>query len=77
MSKPLPQFVAERVRAELGIQQISGAELARRMNVSQAYVWRRLNGETPFDVAELASLAELLGVPVTRFLPVDIEAAAS
>ena len=77
MSKTLAQVVAEQVRAELGVQQVSGAELARRLKVSQAYIWRRINGETAFNVAELEGIAAALGVPVTRFLPADDQAAAS
>lgn len=77
MSKPLAQLVAEQVRAVLGIRQVSGAELARRLNVSHAYVSRRLNAETAFDVTELETIAAILDVPVSRFLPADDRAAAS
>lgn len=76
MSKSLAEAVAGRVRAELAVLRISGAELARRMEVSQAYVWRRLNGETPFDVADLDRIAALIGVPVDRFLTSERSAVA-
>lgn len=76
MSKPLSQVAAEQVRAELAIQQVTGSELARRLNVSHAYVSRRLNGETPFDLRDLEAVAAALGVPTSRFLPAD-QAAAS
>jgi transcriptional regulator with XRE-family HTH domain len=41
------------------------------MGVSQALVSRRLTGEVPFDVAELSRIAEILGVPVSTFMPAE------
>lgn len=68
MGKTLADTVAERVRAELAVKRVTGAELARRMGVSHAYVSRRLNGHEPFDVAELGEIADLIEVPVDRLL---------
>jgi transcriptional regulator with XRE-family HTH domain len=56
------------VTAELENQHVSGSELARRMDVSQAYVSRRLRAEVPFNLAELDLVAEVLAVPVSQFL---------
>lgn len=68
MRKPLAEHVSDRVRATLAVKRVSGAELARRMEVSPTYVWRRVNGEVPFDVADLERIADLIGVPVGELL---------
>lgn len=71
MSEAITAAVAAEVRAELGRQNVSGTGLARMMGVSQALVSRRLTGEVPFDVAELSRIAEILGVPVSTFMPAE------
>lgn len=45
------------------------------LGMSQAAAWRRLKGDVPFDVAELAAVAEMLGVPLSKFLPTEASAA--
>lgn len=60
--------VAAEVRAELARQQMSQSELAKRLGVAQQTVSRRMTGEVPFDIAELATIAELLGVPMSQLL---------
>lgn len=66
--------VTERVRAVLAEVGVSGAELARRMGVTQPYIARRLTGNVPWRVADLHSAAAVLGVPLTRFLPDEVAA---
>lgn len=61
--------VAAEIRAELARQKISQTTVAIVLGVSQASASRRLSGETPMDVNDLIKLAELLRVPVARFLP--------
>ena len=68
MPDPLYSRVAAEVRAEMGRQRFSGTRLARHLKVSQAFISRRLTGQVPFDVAELEAVAEVLNVPVSRFL---------
>ena len=41
--------------------------LAAALGLSQPSVSRRLRGEVPWDVAELAIVAGLVGVPVASF----------
>lgn len=67
--------VAARVRGVLGELNISGAELARRVGVTQSYMARRLLGRYPFTVTDLMNMADVLGVPVVRFLPTSARAA--
>jgi transcriptional regulator with XRE-family HTH domain len=73
-SPTLPEIAAREVRAEMGRQKISGAALAQTLGVSDMYVSRRLNGEVPFDLAELERVAAALSVPVTQFLPAEVAA---
>lgn len=61
----LRQQVAEEVRALMARRRISGVQLAKQIGRSQAYIWRRLSGETPFDVDDLQALAAVLDVSVT------------
>jgi transcriptional regulator with XRE-family HTH domain len=64
--------VAAEIRAELGRQRISQADLARRLGVSRPWVSRRLNGDTALTIGDIATIADNLGVPVTHFVaPVD------
>jgi transcriptional regulator with XRE-family HTH domain len=50
-------------------RRVSGAELARRLNVKQPYISRRLTGEVEFRLSDLQDIAAALGVPVTQLLP--------
>ena len=69
----LRHSVAEEIRALLARRQMSGVKLAETIGRSQAYVSRRLNGDTAFDVDDLQMIAEALGVPVTALLPASPE----
>lgn len=72
MSETITASVAAEVRAEMARQNVPQREVGRVLGLSQTGAWRRLSGETPFDVAELAKVAELLGVPMTHFLPAPV-----
>ncbi len=47
---------------------ISKSELARRLGWGRMQVTRRLSGDAELTVAELESIAAVLGVPVTKLL---------
>lgn len=68
--------ITERVRATLAELGVSGAELARRMNVKQPYIARRLGGDVPWRAVDLQRAADVLGVPVARFMA-DAESPAT
>lgn len=68
MTSPLTKNVAAEVRAELSRQAVSNAAAAAKLGISRQAMWSRLRGFTPFTIADLESLAELLGVPASRFL---------
>ena len=59
--------VAAEVRAHLARQRISGRQAAFALGWKQPYIARRLGGDIPFDVNDLAKLAELLDLPITSF----------
>lgn len=67
MSEP-HKLVAAEVRAEMARQRMSQVKLAELLGVAQQTISRRLVGEVPFDVTELAQIAALLKVPATQFL---------
>lgn len=71
------RLVAEEVRAYLARKRISVREAARRLGIGQTALHRRVTGEIPFDVGELAAIAQMLDTPVEQFFAglVDSKAA--
>jgi transcriptional regulator with XRE-family HTH domain len=62
-AKPsLTMRVAEEVRALMARRRMTGAELARRLGVSQMWISYRLNGRQPIDLDDLERIARVLGV---------------
>jgi len=68
--------VAEEVRVHLARRRMSGVKLAQLINRSQVYVSRRLRGEVPFDIDDLALIAVVLGVSVSDLLPPSTRASS-
>lgn len=68
MRKTLSDLVAERLRAEMAIQQVKPSELAKRLGVSHMYVARRMTGETSIALRELEVIAAALGISPARLL---------
>ena len=63
--------------AEMDVQGVSGAELARRMGTSRAWVSRVLAGECNLTAATMGKLAFALGMRVTtQIVPLDATAHA-
>lgn len=67
----MAEDVASEVRAWMGRRQRSTRSAALELGWTETYLGRRLNGSIPFNVAELAVLAELLEVPVGKFFEID------
>ncbi len=65
---PTPQIAAN-IRAELGRQNKTRAALAREMGVTEMWLSRRVNAQTPFTVDDLATIAAALDVPMADLLP--------
>lgn len=49
-------------------REVSQEQLAKAVGVSQAQISRRLTGRVPFDVEELAAVAEFLQIPLASLL---------
>ena len=62
--------VGAEVRGLLAKHKISQTSAGSRLQLSQAAMSRRLAGEIPFNVDELAALADLIGVPVSTLMAV-------
>ena len=71
-SKPHPSElatgVASEVRAEMARQRLSQGAVADRMGVSQAAISRRIVGQVPFDLVDLAKIADVLGLTPTALI---------
>lgn len=63
------EAVAAEIRAEMGRQRLNQAHLAQTLGMTVATAARRLRGEVPFNVIELALIANWLDVPVSRLTP--------
>jgi transcriptional regulator with XRE-family HTH domain len=67
---PLSAAVVAEVRAELGRQNMSRAELSRRLGRSQTHVAAVLRGEATLTVDMMADIADVLGVSLVSLLAV-------
>lgn len=61
------ESVAGAVRAELARKRRPFIDVAKILDVSRATAYRRINGEEPYDVAELELIAKDLGISVQVF----------
>jgi len=73
---PTAEAVASEVRAELARQQKTAGDLAAALNMTAHTAGRRLRGEVPFDVIELAQIGLWLGIDPKRLLPETGKAAS-
>ena len=64
------RLIAAEVRAEMGRQGVSKSELARRLQVSDVWIGRRLavNSTVQITLEEVDQMAEALGVSSQRLL---------
>lgn len=68
VSTPQAERAAGEVRAALARRQITQTRLAQETGRSQAYWSRRLSGERPLSVADLALISDLTDTPVDSLL---------
>lgn len=59
--------VIEEIRVWLARRRLSARQAAFELGWTQGYIAKRMTGRQPFDVVDLAALAELLEVPVSVF----------
>lgn len=67
----LNALVAAEVRAQMARKKRTGVDLAKHLGMAQPTISKRLNGDTPFTVAELAEVAAWLEVPFTALVPIE------
>jgi len=60
--------IAEQVRQAMADQQLSQVALAEATGIPRVTLIRRLNGQAPFTVTELAAVAAELGMTPADFL---------
>lgn len=61
-------ILGRNIRAEMVRKGVSQEALAHRLQKSQAAVSKRLRGETPLSVDDLATIAQHLGVAMSVLL---------
>ena len=64
----LARAVSADIRARLGAERRSGKWLAEQIGLSQNYVAKRLRDEAPFNLDDLAAIAEAFGIAPTAWL---------
>jgi transcriptional regulator with XRE-family HTH domain len=77
MQNDLATEIAALVRAEISKQMRPQRELVELLGISQAQVSERVRGDVEWRISELAKVADLLGVPLTNFVPAESTARAA
>ncbi len=62
------EIIAAPIRAHLAVKNISGADLARRIGLTQPQVSRRLSGRLPFTSDDLNAIADELGLTIVELI---------
>lgn len=65
----LRESVAEEVRVAMVRKRVRGAALAQQIGRSEAYLSRRLTGNTAFDLDDLQAISDVLDIDVADLLP--------
>lgn len=65
----LTERVATEIRLEMVRQRKTGVDLSRFLNCSQQAASRRLTGKVPFDLDEVAAIAQWLDVEPMALIP--------
>lgn len=68
MSEQLSRAVAGEIRRLLEERGMSGNALAKATGIQQTTIARKLRGEHPFDVDDLASICQALDVSVSDLM---------
>lgn len=68
MTDSAAERVGRNVRAEMARNGLTQGDLATRLNLTQPAVSRRLTGEIPLNVNELATISRVVGVPLGRLV---------
>lgn len=65
-TKPLPDRVADNVRAEMAVQRRTAVELADLLNVGHRAALARVNGSIPFSLGDLEKVSPWLGISIAE-----------
>src|SRR5574338_432246 len=65
----LRRSVAMEIRVLMLRRGVRAVSIAHQMGKSEAYISRRLNGETALDLDDLEAIAAALDVPITDLFP--------
>lgn len=65
---PSGERIAGQVRAAMARADVTQADLARELHISQAAVSRRLSGRVDFTIGELLTVACVVAVPLTDLI---------
>lgn len=76
-AKVMREAIAARVRGALAECHKTQRDIAPILGIPQSSVSLSVRGKRPFRAEELATLADHLGVPVERFMPVSSQASAA
>ena len=77
-AEPAPTLrVAAEIRAQMGRLNVNRAEVARRLEVENSWVGKRLNGQTEISVTDLYRIAAALQVEVADLIPRDSRGAGT
>lgn len=68
MSESPSNTVGANVRAEMARRKVSQREIGVLLNLKQASVSKRIQGETPWRLVELSAIADFLEVPLAALL---------
>lgn len=71
------QSVAGNVRAEMARRKRTATHLQELLHLSRNSVYRRMNGDVPFDLSELDQVARWLSLPLASLTTVEEEVAAA
>src|SRR5258705_13753967 len=69
--RTLSEQVAEEIRVMMLRRRMTGARLAKELNVSAAWISYRLTGQQAIDLNDLERIARVLGVRIVDLLPGD------
>ena len=63
-------YVAQELRAELGRKRLSMSEVARRLDVEQTWLYKRLTGQIPLRIGEVFEIADAVELPLERIIDI-------
>lgn len=63
------RMFSREVRAELARNRTTASSLASVLGVSEATVYRRLNGDSPWTLDEAMAVVAHLNIPLSRLAP--------